>query len=137
MLCSVNSSLAVHTPCSLTTLYPGPQTPGPQTTLACLNQHQPTPSFSDLSQHQAASAASDLLCAAGEQADGDQAVLCSVNSSLAVSGVDACPRGYACAALPSAFLDAAVGALPSDLFSGKPARGASVLLTPGSSCGGA
>ena len=58
-------------------------------------------------------------------------MLCSVNSSLAVSGVEACPRGYTCAALPAAFLDAAVGGLPSDLFSGKPATGASVLVDTG------
>lgn len=51
--------------------------------------------------------------------DGDQAVLCSVNGTLAVSGVETCPRGLTCAALPSAFLDAAVGGIPSDLFSGK------------------
>ena len=52
------------------------------------------------------------------QMSGDQAVLCSVNTTLNVSNVDACPKGSSCSALPTAFLDAAIGGVPSDLFSG-------------------
>ena len=50
------------------------------------------------------------------QMDGSDAVLCSANSTLPVSGVETCPTGSTCAALPGAYVAAAIDKPLADTF---------------------
>ena len=52
------------------------------------------------------------------QMDGNDAVLCSANSTMPVSNIDNCPTGYTCATLPSTFLMAAVGNMSETFLNG-------------------
>ena len=52
------------------------------------------------------------------QMDGSDALLCSANTTLPVTGIANCPSGYACATLSDAFLNETIGGIADTFLNG-------------------